>query len=152
MVRRPVQRSARRWCGFVLIDAVVASVVLGLALVAILALSAQALSSQASGEQLAAAARLADEQLNLVVAVGAEAFPSVFDTEGLCEAPFEAYSYEVRLGSAPVGEAAPASVTIRWLSGGRAREFTVETRVAPRLGDDPDPERKPGEVLGRESR
>jgi len=137
--------------GFVLIDAVVASIVLGLALVAVIGLSAEALTSQARGEQLATAARLADEQLNLVLAVGPEAFPSVFDTEGRCDAPFQDFTYSVRIDSAPIGEAAPVTVTIRWFAGARPRDLTVETRIAPRLGDDPDPERQPTETLGRDS-
>lgn len=137
--------------GFVLIDAIVASIVLGLALVVVIGLSAEALTSQTRGEQLATAARLADEQLNLVIAVGPEAYPSVFDSEGRCAAPFGDYSYRVRIESAPLGEAMPVTVTIQWTAGGRARDLTVETRVAPRLGEDPDPERQPTETLGRDS-
>lgn len=144
-MRRPAHRA------FVLIDAIVASIVLGLALVVVIGLSAEALTSQTRGERLATAARLADEQLNLVLAVGPEAFPSVFDSSGRCEAPFDEYTYAVRIDSAPIGEAMPVAVTISWASGGRTRNLTVETRVAPRLGEDPDPERQPTETLGRDS-
>lgn len=148
MVKRRVHRSSG---GFVLIDAIVASIVLGLALVVVIGLTAESLSSQARGEQLATAARLADEQLNLVLAVGPEAYPSVFDADGRCEPPFENYTYSTRIESAPLGEAMPVTVTIRWTAGGRERLLSVETRVAPRLGEDPDPERRPTETLGRDS-
>jgi type II secretory pathway pseudopilin PulG len=148
MVTRPTTSQRR---AFVLIDAIVAAVVLGLALVVVIGLSAEALTSQTRGEQLSTAARLVDEQLNLVLAVGPEAFSSVFDSEGRCEAPFESYTYAVRIESAPLGEAMPVSVTIRWTAGGRERDLTIESRVAPRLGEDPDPERQPTETLGRDS-
>lgn len=143
-----VKPAAQR--GFALVDAIVASVVLALALVGVIGLTTEALSSQQQGEEIATAARLADEQLNLVLALGPEGYASRFPLRAPCEAPFQRYRYELEIGPATLGEAHPVVVTVVWSSGLRERTFIVETRVAPRIGDDPDPERQPDATLGRE--
>ena len=67
--------------GVALIDAIIAAVILGVALSAIIGLGNQALNSQRVGEELRTAAMLADEQLNLVLARGPEyvASPGTYD-------------------------------------------------------------------------
>jgi hypothetical protein len=37
-----------------------------------------------------------------------------------------------------------------WASGGYERTASCETLIAPRLGDDPDPPRKPEETVARD--
>ena len=92
---------------------------------------------------------LADNRLNLVLALGPEDYPSEFDLKGNCENPFEKYAYEIELD--PKGQTDPydVSVTIAWESAGRLRTLTIETKIAPRRGDNPDPKRSPDEVIGR---
>ena len=60
--------------GVALIEVMVASVILGLAVSATLGLAARAISAQSDGERIETAARLADERLNLVLALGCEGY------------------------------------------------------------------------------
>lgn len=150
MVRRaPQTRSLRRQTGFALVEAIVAAVVLGFALAIILGLASQAVSAQSRGEAMETAARLADERLNLVLATGPEGYGSVFDSSGACDAPFADYSYFVEIEPNGPGEAYNVRATISWRVGARTQALMLETRIAPRLGDDPDPDRKPSETVNR---
>lgn len=141
---------ARR--GFALVDAIVGGILLGLALVSIIGMTGSALSAQAKGEQLATAAALADERLNLVLTTGVEGYSSVFPMKGACDAPFEEFSYEVTVVSRGDSDPFIVKAEIRWQSGGRAQSLAVETLIAPRVGDDPDPDRKPLEGVDRAAR
>lgn len=134
---------------FALIEALAASVVLGLGLVAVMGLTARAIAAQTRGEQIAIAAMLADERLNLVLAAGIEGYGSVFPMRGQCEAPFEAYSFEVVIRESGTGDPALVAAEIFWRSGGERRSILVETLIAPRLGDEPDPDRRPDETVDR---
>jgi len=134
---------------FSLVEAVVATIILGIALTVLLGLIARAVGSQTRGEQLATASMLADNQLNLVLALGPEAYPTEFDMRGKCEPPFADYAYELTL--TPRGQTDPydVAVTISWVSAGRDRSMMIETRIAPRRGDEPDPEREPEQTIAR---
>lgn len=134
---------------FTLVEAVVATVILGVALTVLLGLTSRAVGSQTRGEHLATAAMLADNRLNLVLALGPEEYPSEFDMRGNCESPFEDYAFEMDIS--PRGQTDPydVAVTVSWKSAGRTQSITIETRVAPRRGDEPDPERAPIQVIGR---
>lgn len=149
MVTHPPHRPPGRRA-FTLIEAIVGSVILALALVSILGLTGQSLASQRRGEQLRAAAMLVDEQLNLVLAVGPEDFRRVFDARGRCDAPFEDYEYDVAVKSQGDGNPFLVVATVSWETGGRRQELTVETLMAPRLGDDPDPDRLPPQTVTRD--
>jgi len=134
---------------FTLVEAVVATIILGVALTVLLGLTSRAIGAQTRGEHLATAAMLADNRLNLVLALGPEEYPSEFDLRGTCESPFEKYAFEIELK--PRGQTDPydVSVTILWQSAGRVRTLTIETKIASRRGDTPDPLRTPDEVIGR---
>lgn len=136
---------------FSLIEAVVAAAVLGIALTAVIGLTGDAISSQSRAEKLETAARLADEQLNMVLALGAEGYLSEFEPAGRCEAPFEEFAYDTTVAAGAGGEPYRVRATITWNEGGRARQVSLETLVAPRLGEEADPDRKPEETLSRES-
>lgn len=141
--RRPSHR------GFALVEAIVAAVVLGIALSIILGLASQAVSAQSRGEAMETAARLADEKLHLVLATGPEGYASVFDLRGACDPPFADRSFAVEIEPNGPGEAYDVRVTVSWLAGAMPQSFTLATRIAPRLGDDPDPDRKPSETVDR---
>jgi type II secretory pathway component PulJ len=138
-----------RWGGFMLLDAIVATLILAIALVTIVGLNSTALSAQRDGESLQDAAMLADELLEQVVAVGPDRFRRVFGLRGSCEPPFEAYSYEMELRSVGSGDPYSVAVTILWDDLGESRSLRFETLIAPRLGDDPDPERAPETSMER---
>jgi type II secretory pathway pseudopilin PulG len=137
--------------GFAIVDAVVAGVLLGVALSIIMGLTGSAIASQTRGEELQTAAMLADERLNLVLAVGPEEYPSVFESRGRCDAPFQRYAYEVTIAPGAEDEPFLVRAEISWSSAGRPRSVAIETLMAPRRGDEPDPEREPDETVERES-
>lgn len=142
-----VMRESRR--GFALVEAIVAAIVLGIALSFILGLASQAVSAQSRGEAMETAARLADERLNLVLSTGPEGYASVFDLRGACDPPFADWSYAVEIEPNGPGEAYDIRVTVSWMAGALPQSLSLSTRIAPRLGDDPDPDRKPAETVNR---
>lgn len=142
MVRPSWQRS-----GVALVDAIVAAVLLGLALAAIVGLTGRAVSSQIRGEELQIAAMLLDEQLNLVLMRGPDDYESRFPVEGRCEAPFEGYLYRLEFSGGSGGDPYLVRATVSWESGGRGRSETIATYVAPRAAQ--EPERRPAESVGR---
>jgi hypothetical protein len=132
---------ARR--SFMLVDAIIGSILLGVALTSIVGLASRALSAQTEGEELQTAAMLLDEQLALVLARGPDSYASRFDTEGECDPPFQRYHFALAIGGGQGGDAYKVTATVTWTSGGRQRSESVETLIAPRLGEDPDPDRRP---------
>lgn len=143
MVRRTRQR------GFLLIDAIVGTVLLGVALSVCIGLAGRAIAAQSLGQEMRTAAMLIDEQLNLIVMRGPDDYSSRYGLSGQCEAPFEAFGYVIEMGGGQGGDPYSVTVTVSWVSGGRERAESVQTLIAPRLGDDPDPERRPEEDVTR---
>jgi Tfp pilus assembly protein PilV len=141
----------RRLRGIALIEVIVAAVILGLAITLMLGLVARAISSQSEGERLGTAARLADEQLNLVLALGCEGYTAVRPPAGPCDEPFSDYRYEVAIAAAPAGQPYAVRATISWQHTARERSLSLDTLIAPRLGDNPDPDRKPQETIERDA-
>lgn len=135
--------------GFALVEALVAAIILGVALAAILGLMTRALSSQRQGELLQTAAMLADEQLNLVLARGPDSYGNRFPLRGVCDPPFDTFSYDLSIGPSGVSSAYAVSVTISWQEARGPQNVTVGTRMAPRTGDDPDPDRRPQQAPER---
>ncbi len=135
--------------GFVLLDAIVGSVLMAVALVVIIGLNSSALKAQRDGEFRQDAAMLADELLEQVVAVGPDQFRRVFGERGTCEPPFEMYRYEMEIRSVGAGDPYEVTVTVSWDDLAMPRRFVVQTLIAPRLGDDPDPIREPESTMER---
>ena len=136
--------------GFVLVDVLVAAVLLGVSLTAIIGMISNALSAQRLGEKMEVAAMLLDEQLNLVVARGPDGYAQRFGLEGRCESPFQDYQFELDFDGGAGGEAYTVTATVRWVDSGRQRIESVQTKVAPRIGEEPDPDRKPDESVVRQ--
>jgi len=143
------QRLRTSRVGFVLLDAIVATVILAIALVTIVGLNSTALSAQRDGEYLQDAAMLADELFEQLIAVGPDRFRRVFGVRGMCEPPFENYSYQMELRSVGAGDPYAVALTILWNDQGRERSLRFETLVAPRVGNDPDPDRRPERSMER---
>lgn len=133
-----------------MVDAIAGAVILGVALAALLGVVGRAIDQQARGEELRVAAMLLDEQLNLVLMRGADSYETRFDTEGACDPPFEGYTYRIEILGGEAGFPYLVRATVSWDRNGRTRSESVETLIAPRLGDDPDPERTPDEGVTRE--
>ncbi len=139
-----------RRSGVILVDAIVGTILLGIALAVMLGILSRSIGSQTQGEEYQNAANLIDEQLNLVLARGADSYGKEFPLEGPCEAPFGHYRYRIALDGGQGGEPYRVVATVFWMSGGRERSAFCETYIAPRLGDDPDPIRRPGETVNRD--
>lgn len=136
--------------GVILVDAIVGTIMLGIALAVMLGILSRAVGSQTQGEEFQNAANLLDEQLNLVLARGADSYGKEYPLEGPCEAPFAHYRYKLAIDGGQGGNPFHVVATVFWLSGGRERSASCETYIAPRLGDDPDPIRRPGETINRD--
>lgn len=149
VVRLRQPRVVRARHGVALVEVIVSTIVLGVALAVLIGLTGQAMSSQQAGERLSTVAMLLDEQLNLVLARGPDNYAARFDTAGVCEAPFEQYRYELSLAGGQAGEAFVVTATISWSEGGRLRSESLQTMIAPRLGDEPDPDRRPDDPVLR---
>ena len=141
--------------GFALLDVIIASIILGISIAAIIGLTGRSLAAQKTGEELQIAAMLADEQLALVVARGPDNYAQRFSVSGSCPDPFKTYQYNIAFSGGSGNEVYRVAVTISWGSNGvigtgaRMRSVTFETMIAPREGDDPDPDRKPPETAER---
>jgi Tfp pilus assembly protein PilV len=129
--------------GVVLVDVLVAAIMLGVALTVLITMTGRALASQRQGEHLANAAMLVDQQLNLVLARGPDDYTSRYPAGGQCDVPFDRYSYTLEISGGEGGNAYNVVATVSWSDGGRPYSVSVETLIAPRLGDDPDPDRRP---------
>lgn len=134
--------------GFVLVDGIVAGVLLGVGLTVIIGLTGSALSAQRNGEQLQRAAALADEKLSMVLALGPEGYEADEDMSGEFPEPDDAYRFEVTIEDGRAGDPAYVAVEIAWGERSRDRLF-IETFVAPRTGDNPDPDRDPERQVER---
>lgn len=135
--------------GVVLVDVLVAALLLGIAVAAMVQLTGRALSSQRQGEELQTVAMLLDEQLQLVLARGPDDYATRFPIEGSCDAPFDSYRYTLKFDGGVGGEPYRVIATVSWDSSGRVRSESIETFIAPRLGEEPDPIRKPADPVLR---
>jgi type II secretory pathway pseudopilin PulG len=145
----PGRRHARP--AFALLDVIVAGIIIGISLAVIIGLTGRALSSQTRGEDLQTAALLADEQLNLVLARGPDGYGRSFPSSGECDPPFQNFSYSLQFSGGSGSDPYRVSVTISWLAGGSGapQSISLQTIIANREGDDPDPDRKPTETPSR---
>lgn len=150
MVRRVHGRRDRR--GFALVDVIVGAVILGASLTVVVGLAGQAVTAQLRGQDLATAAMLADEQLQMVLARGPDDYQRRFRPSGTCDEPFEDYSYNVEVGG--TGQSAPyeVSATISWKRAWGEQSLTIRTLVASRIAGEEfeeDPERRPETPIQR---
>lgn len=146
MVSRRSPTSRR---GVILIDAIVGSVLLAIALSVVLGLAARALRSQAQGDRLTEVATLLDEQLNLILMRGPDNYRRRFETRGTCDEPFEAYRFELEFSGGTGGDPYEVTATVLWDTPTGERSASIQTSMAPRLGDEPDPIRTPIEPVSR---
>ena len=153
---RSVAPSLRRFSprtrpAFALLDVIIAGIIIGISLAAVIGLTGRALSSQTRGEDLQTAAMLADEQLNLVLARGADNYSRSFSSSGECDPPFQNFSYHLEFAGGSGTDPYRVTVTISWFAGGSGvqQSVAVQTLIAAREGDDPDPDRKPTETPSR---
>jgi len=140
----------RRRKGYALVDAIVAGIILAIGLAAIISLSARALALQRQGEVQLVAANLLDELLATVLMEGPTDFREMYDTFGRFGPPFDDYDFAILLEDRGRGSTFRVTASVRHLP--TLAEYTVQTFIAERDGDDPNPIREPPEVIDREAR
>ncbi|MBU3728498.1 MAG: hypothetical protein FGM37_04525 [Phycisphaerales bacterium] len=133
--------------GFALIEVVIAGIVLAIGLSAVVSVAARALADQQRGEHAVAAAALLDGLLGQVLVDGPIDYPRLHGTNGRCPDPWEDFEYEIRIEEANPGDACDVLAIVRDPTG---REYRCATRIAPRMGDEPNPDRQPPEPVDRE--
>jgi len=101
------------------------------------------------GEQEIIAAALLDGILSMVVVEGPAEYPKRHDMSGRCDAPFDAWEYEVTIESQGLGDPWRVLALVRDPSGATHRCGTL---VAPRLDDVTVPVRRPPQRMEREER
>ncbi|MCC6321651.1 MAG: hypothetical protein IT438_09495 [Phycisphaerales bacterium] len=129
-------RSARR--AFALVDVMVGAILVGVSLAVLIGLTGRAISAQRRGEELQAAAALADEQLQLVLARGPDDYAKRFKLEGVCDAPFENYHYLLEFAGGTSNEPYTVTCTIWWDFSLSKQSIAIQTLMASRLGGDED--------------
>lgn len=135
--------------GVILIDAIVGTILLSIALATVLGLASRALRSQVQGDRLAVVANLLDEQLNLVLMHGPDDYSRQFKTRGKCDEPFEEYRFDLDFSGGNGGDPYEVTATILWDTPAGEQSRSIQTSMAPRLGDEPDPIRQPVETVER---
>ncbi len=135
--------------GIALTDAIIGGVILAIGLVSLMGLSSRALKQGQRGEQAIIASSLLDELLGRVLAEGPDEFPKFNDTSGRFDPPFDQFSFELVLEDQ--GEYEPFRVTA-YVFNDAGDEFSIETLITAREGEDPNPVRIPPEVIDREGR
>jgi hypothetical protein len=152
MVTRPMcaRRSPGRHRGFALIDVIIGGILLAIGLTAILSLGARSMNMHQRGEREAVAAALIDDLLSMVLADGPKDFPEVQATSGICDEPYGDYEYRVDIDNG--GSGVPYAVAVTITHRPTSDTWVVETLIAGKLGEEPDPERAPPEPIDREER
>jgi hypothetical protein len=131
-------------------DAVIAGVLLSIGMVAVLSVGAQALTMQRRGETDVLASAALDEVLSNVLTEGPVSFVEIHPLSGRFErgSPFEEFAFSILIEQGGAGVPAFVRVTIQHDSG---REYAIETLIADRRGDEPEPNRVPDPPIDREA-
>ena len=135
--------------GFTLIEVLVAGIVLAIGMTTLLSITSQALSTQRRGEQKIIAASLLDELLSSVLTEGPQDFIRLKSSSGPCDAPFDDWEYVVEIDNAVGSDPFKVLATVTSPSG---QAYECGTLIAPKLGEEPNPDRFPFEPIDREGR
>ncbi len=139
--------------GVALLEVIIAALMLGVGLAVTLSTAAQALRSELTGERRLTATWLADEALALVLAQGPRKYMLTEPMEGRFQPPFEEFDWILDLNQPSDWEAWNVSATVSWRNRSGTMSVTIDTRIAPRQGDEDDASNwKPLEMLDREAR
>lgn len=140
----------RRRRAYALVDAIVAGLILAIGLAAVIALSSRALALARQGEVQLVTANLLDELLSTVLVEGPADFREMYDTLGRYAPPFEDYEFAVHVEDRGRGSTFRVTASVRHRPTGA--EYSAQTYISEREGDDPNPVREPPEPIDRETR
>lgn len=147
---RPALRPrARR--GFALMDAVIAGVLLSVGMITVLSVGGQAMNMQRRGEIDVRAASAMDELLAGVLTEGPEEYEKLHPMSGGFEvdSPYADFEFSIEIERGGAGVPARVIARVKHESG---RDYAIETSIAEKRGDEPDPVRTPSEPIDREAR
>jgi len=132
-------------------DAVIAGILLSIGLVTVLSVGGQAMTMQRRGEVDVRAAAALDELLSAVLTEGPEDYEKLHPLSGSFEAdsPFQDFQFTVEIERGGAGVPARVLARVKHENG---REYSVETSIAEKRGDEPDPVRTPTEPIDRMAR
>ena len=144
-------RCARMRRGFALMDAVIAGVLLAIGMIAVLSVGGQAMNLVRRGEIDVLAAHAIDEILASVLTEGPVEYGDIHPLAGHFESgtPYEAFSFVIEIEQGGSGVPALVRATVSHDGG---REYIIETYIAEKRGEEPDPIRTPLEPIDREAR
>ena len=142
-------RRARTRRGWALVDVIVGGVILAVGLAAVVSIAQRALAMQQRAEREVAAAALVDGLLNEVLATGVVEWQLTKLPEGSFDAPFEEWDWNVEIKAQAQGDPHRVVAIVRDPAG---TEYRIETLIAPRPDDLPDPVRAPATPIDRQAR
>lgn len=147
----PHPRRARARRGFALMDAVIAGVLLSIGMITVLSVGGQAMTMQRRGEIDVRAASALDDLLSGVLTEGPEDYEQLYPLSGAFEfgSPYPDFQYMIEIERG--GPGVPARVLATVIHEG-GREYSIETSIAERRGEEPNPNRVPEEPIDREAR
>ena len=132
-------------------DAVIGGVLLSIGMVAVLSVGGQAMTMQRRGEVDVRAASAMDEILSGILTEGPVDYPDIHPMNGAFEfgSPYEDFQFSIEIEPSGAGIPALVRVTLVHETG---REYVMETMIAEKRGEEPDPIRVPLEPIDREGR
>ncbi|MFO0827049.1 MAG: hypothetical protein U0572_02780 [Phycisphaerales bacterium] len=145
--RQVVATGARR--AFALIEVLVGGILLAIGLSAVLVIGSRALDMQRRGERDVIASALLDGILSQMLADGPKDYVDMYPLSGTCDPPFTDFDYAIEVDDGAPGVPFRVLVRVSHITG---QEWFCETSIAPKLGDEPDPDRMPEEPLDRQAR
>ncbi|MCC6908504.1 MAG: hypothetical protein IT430_11220 [Phycisphaerales bacterium] len=146
MVRRQANPIRR---GLALMDVLVAGMVLSGALVAVLGIASRSLNAQARGQQIEEAAMVLDSLLNDVLALGPAEYLKAGEMSGTVEPPLDRFTFRISIDDTAPNEPFRVTARVWWQTGAGEQTAEVQTLMARRLGEEPDPEREPTQPVER---
>ncbi len=135
--------------GWALLDVVVGGVILAVGLAAIIGLIERSLAMQQRAEREMIAATLLDGKLNEVLALGPVDWMMNESPEGNCDEPHDEWQWSVAITKQGVGDPYRVLAVVTDRTG---HEYFVDTLMAPRLTEDPEPARAPETPIDRQER
>lgn len=132
-------------------DAVIAGVLLSIGMITVLSVGGQAMSMQRRGEIDVRAASAIDELLSGVLTEGPADYEKLHPLSGSFEvdSPYQDFQFVLEIERG--GSGVPARVLAR-VTHETGRRYEVETSIAEKRGEEPDPVRIPPEPIDREAR
>lgn len=135
--------------GFALVDVIIAGVILAIGLTTLFSITTRSLRLQKEGEIQVVSASLLDTLLSTVLTEGPLDYVKLHSTNGRFDPPFSDFEYQVRLDDPGEGTAVNVRATVTHETG---LEYSCETLIAVKLGEEPDPIREPEEMIDRQAR